>query len=171
MPNSATHRRQALHNEALLAAFDTETTPFRDWMVIAIFYAALHHIESYLATKNVHLHTHLGRENLIWAVHELRPIYDDYRRLKHRSELARYDAVAFSADQVRALSHRTGAHQVAHLRVALARDSRSTLFVITSARPCAPRPRRGGARPLRTLRRRRPRRSHRARLRSSQASA
>lgn len=119
MPNSATHRRQALHNEALLAAFDTETTPFRDWMVIAIFYAALHHIESYLATKNVHLHTHLGRENLIWAVHELRPIYDDYRRLKHRSELARYDAVTFSADQVRALQVTELAHIKSHISALL----------------------------------------------------
>jgi len=119
MPNGDIHRRQASHNEAFLAVLDVDTTPFRDWMVTAIFYAALHHIESYLATKNVHLHTHLGRDNLIWAVHELRPVYDSYRRLKHRSELARYEAVIFSAVQVRAMQTAELAHIKSHITALL----------------------------------------------------
>lgn len=119
MPSSAIHRQQASHNEAFLAALDVDTTPFRDWMVTTMFYAALHHIESYLATKNVHLHTHLGRENLIWAVHELRPVYDSYQRLKHRSELARYEAVTFSAEQVRAMQTVELAHIKSHIATLL----------------------------------------------------
>jgi hypothetical protein len=63
--------------------------------------------------------THLGRENFIWAVHELRPIYDAYRRLKHRSKLARYEAVTFSAAQVRALQATKLAHIKSHIAALL----------------------------------------------------
>ena len=61
----------------------------------------------------------LGRENLIWAVHELRPVYDSYQRLKHRSELARYEAVTFSAEQVRALQATELAHIKSHIATLL----------------------------------------------------
>lgn len=103
MPSVQVHQRQAQHNEAFVRSFDLDTTPYLDWVVTAMFYAALHLIDAYLATKDVHFSTHRGRDSLIWAVRELRPIYGAYRRLKHRSEEARYEGVDFKPQQVRCL--------------------------------------------------------------------
>jgi uncharacterized protein (UPF0332 family) len=115
MPSSLTHRQQARHNEEFIAFFDLDSTPYLDWVVTAIFYAALHLVDSYLATKGVHLSSHRGRDSLIWTVRDLRPIYSAYRRLKHRSEQARYDAVPFSNKQVRELLDRDLASIKVHL--------------------------------------------------------
>lgn len=115
MPSNLTHRQQAQHNEEFIASFDLDSTPYLDWVVTAIFYAALHFIDSYLATKGIHLSSHRGRDSLIWAVRDLRPIYSAYRRLKHRSEQARYDAVPFSSKQVRGLLNRELTSIKAHL--------------------------------------------------------
>ena len=67
MPSRLTHRQQAQHNEEFIASFDLDATPYLDWVVTAIFYAALHFVDSYLATKDIHLSSHRGRDSLIWA--------------------------------------------------------------------------------------------------------
>jgi len=53
MPSSLTHKQQAQHNEEFIASFDLDATPYLDWVVTAIFYAALHFVDSYLATKTL----------------------------------------------------------------------------------------------------------------------
>ena len=103
MPSAQVHRRQAQHNEAFIKSFDLDTTPYLDWVVTAAFYTALHLIDAYLDTRNIHLSTHRGRDSLIWSVRKLRPLYSAYRRLKHRSEEARYEGVGFKPQQVRSL--------------------------------------------------------------------
>ena len=65
MPSSLTHRQQAQHNEEFIASFDLDSTPYLDWVVTAIFYAALHFVDSYLAIRGVHLSSHRGRDSLI----------------------------------------------------------------------------------------------------------
>ena len=115
MPSSLTHRQQAQHNEEFIASFDLDSTPYLDWVVTAIFYAALHFVDSYLAIRGVHLSSHRGRDSLIWAVRDLRPIYSAYRRLKHRSEQARYEAMPFSSKKVQKLLNKELASIKAHL--------------------------------------------------------
>ncbi len=51
MGTKEAHHKKAQHNEDFFNHFDLKTTPFLDWVVTAIFYAALHHIRA-LASKN-----------------------------------------------------------------------------------------------------------------------
>ncbi len=89
MPNTAQHRGKAEHNEF----FVSETgNPFLDWAVCGTFYAALHYVEAYLATKNIHPSTHAGRISCIQRDSRLNAIYTDYRELLNESRDARYEA-------------------------------------------------------------------------------
>lgn len=68
-----------------------------------IFYAALHYVESFLADRNIYPETHLSRDRVFQQQQNLKPIYNQYRVLKTRSENARYDLQQFSPAEVRTL--------------------------------------------------------------------
>lgn len=103
MPAQDNHLRQAQHNEAFVASFNLDSTAYLDWVVTAIFYAALHYIESYLAILNIHPSTHQSRDRLFQQQQPLKQIYNQYRILKTRSENARYDLREFTSVEVRSL--------------------------------------------------------------------
>ncbi len=65
-----------------------------------MFYAALHYVEAYLATKKVHSGSHPVRDSNIHRDTTLRAIYPDYRELKDESRAARYDVAKFSKPDV-----------------------------------------------------------------------
>lgn len=70
------------------------------------FYAALHYVEAYLATKNPPMHSrnHSVRDSNIHSDPVLRAIYVDYRELESECHDARYDAsLAFSQGDVQRL--------------------------------------------------------------------
>ena len=46
MATEQAHLRQAQHNEQFLTTFDPAITPYLDWAVTVIFYAALHYIRT-----------------------------------------------------------------------------------------------------------------------------
>ena len=91
MPNEATHRSQAEHNERLARGLILLSPPFTDWAVTACFYAALHLVDSYFARLGSHPSTHGRREREIR--NHLPRIEHHYLRLKQYSLDARYQGV------------------------------------------------------------------------------
>ena len=91
----AQHLEQAQHNERFLATLDPASTPFRDWAVTIIFYAALHYLRALFAR---YLHANITRYgemdtafSRIDVCRRNPRIYDDDRQLKDDSRAARYD--------------------------------------------------------------------------------
>lgn len=90
MPYQKPHWRQAEHNRNLAEELITETPIlYRDWAVIAGFYAAVHFIESYRDYYNgSHSQDHLERKK--WVTKNLSSIDIQYRALYHASLSLRY---------------------------------------------------------------------------------
>jgi len=106
MAAKGAHVRQAEHNETFYSQL--LTTEFLDWAVTAIFYSALHYVDGYLATKNInpkfaHPPTHEVRTPLVGRESNLRHIWPQYRRLKDKSEAARYRIKHFTQGEVEGL--------------------------------------------------------------------
>ncbi len=101
MPGKAKHLAEAEWNEQ--AADALLQTQFADWAVVALFYAALHLVDAYLAST-VHPKDHTERFSVI-AVTPLERIYADHRELYQRSLDARYGCVAFSVTQAQAFKN------------------------------------------------------------------
>jgi hypothetical protein len=94
MPNLADHLLQARHNEEFYRA--TDKNAYSDWAVTAIYYAALHYIDSFLATTGmIDPGGHDVRDQQVRTRAELRPIGQLYFRLKSRSRNARYYCARF----------------------------------------------------------------------------
>jgi hypothetical protein len=91
LSNAKDHRTKAEHNENFAA---TLSSPFHDWAVTVIFYAAVHYIEAYFAKEKPPYHSpnHPLRDSAIGKTAFLKPIWKDYRELKNQSGLARYEA-------------------------------------------------------------------------------
>ncbi len=104
MPIAAVHSRQAAHNKAFLAEFNLTETIYLDWAVTVMFYVALHLVETYLATKDLHPTAHRIRDDYLSRTADLRPIYRSYRELEHHSQKARYQGTRFSIETVETLS-------------------------------------------------------------------
>lgn len=103
LPKKAEHSGKAAQNDFFVS---TLGNPFWDWAVTAKFYAALHYVEAYLATKNptVHSRNHSVRDSNIQADPLLRTLYVDYRELESECHDARYDAsLTFSQADVNRL--------------------------------------------------------------------
>lgn len=94
MPARAAHIAQAEHNEALYDHLAYASPAYADWQVTALFYAALHYVDAYLAsTANPqHPANHAVREGFVRNEPNLRQVYVHYRELKERSIEARYSA-------------------------------------------------------------------------------
>jgi len=104
MATERAHLYQAQHNERFLTIFDLTNTPYLDWAVTVIFYAALHYIRA-LAAKhyftNISRYGDLDRVFHRVTVFQQNPnIYTDYRQLKDDSRAARYDMRVFSPQEV-----------------------------------------------------------------------
>ncbi len=106
MPAESIHARQTQHNEEYLDTFDLGVTPYLDWAVTVMFYTALHYVEWYLATKNLHPADHTIRDSYLQRTRDLKPIWPDYRRLKDRSEKARYEGALFMVEEAQKLKSR-----------------------------------------------------------------
>jgi len=105
MPDVAVHSRQAKHNKAFLTEFNLIQTAYSDWAVTVMFYTALHLIEAYLATKDLHPVGHGVRDDYLTKMTVLKPIYQPYRELRHYSEKAHYRGVRLTTDVIGTLSN------------------------------------------------------------------
>lgn len=88
MPTPEEHREQAGANVELHEKLLLEEAHL-DWALVAIAYAALHHIDSYLDPH--HPPDHHDRERSMSLHAPLRKIWPLYRVLMERSEDARYE--------------------------------------------------------------------------------
>ena len=102
MPTKKEHIEKARHNEQFFSSFNINTTPFLDWGVNGIFYAALHYIDSYLATNGENPGGHRERFELIQGDPNLgQLIFFHYRSLKDDCDGGRYDMKVFLPDEIR----------------------------------------------------------------------
>jgi hypothetical protein len=71
-----------------------------DWALIATFYAAMHYVESYLATKGQHVRSHTTRDGYVGRDANLKKIYNQYQDLKCYGYNARYEMTSFHSTDV-----------------------------------------------------------------------
>ena len=88
MPGKQEHLDQARHNSNFSKAFDRNR--YSDWAATALFYAGLHYIDAFLATRNINPGSHDKRDKYVSMVRELKPIAAHYWKLKNSSRNARY---------------------------------------------------------------------------------
>jgi len=104
MASREVHLAQACHNEAL-ANLLTQTMEYRDWVITAAFYAAVHYAEAFFFSVQgiEHSETSVDRDEqgkLLDSIHRWRRrllqvhstgvAYVCYRNLQEASEIARY---------------------------------------------------------------------------------
>src|SRR5205823_2251134 len=94
---------KAKHDEQFVSSCDPKTSPFIDWAITGLFYAALHYVEAFFATQNRHSADHRARDSAIRRDPDLRAIYDDYNELKNFSINARYYMARFTEADLTAL--------------------------------------------------------------------
>jgi hypothetical protein len=100
MPTSDQHYRKALKN---IDFYESVSSTHPDWAMTGLFYAALHLVDAYLATKTVdglHPENHNHRDDCLGKVSELKPIYGHYRALQDFGHRARYKMNAYTQTQV-----------------------------------------------------------------------
>lgn len=101
MPDQNEHIKKAKHNESFYASLEIDSTPYKDWVVTGIFYTALHLIDAYLATKNIHPFSHGMRDDWVKKNRELDHIWLFYRDLKEFRMKASYKIHEFDAEEVK----------------------------------------------------------------------
>ena len=97
MANADKHKQQASHNEKFYCLIKDH--PFYDWAATGLFYAAIHYIEGYLSTKKITVGNHRDRLSCISKISDLKPIYNQYRRLYDTSVNARYKFLKINKKQ------------------------------------------------------------------------
>ncbi len=99
MSSKQEHIKWAEHNEAFIDSLNLDATPYRDWVVTGMFYAAVHYVEAYLATRNKHSRDHRARDSTVKRL--LPAISHNYRSLKDESINARYYGYRPSTSNIR----------------------------------------------------------------------
>jgi hypothetical protein len=85
------HQRKAEHNMVFSEDVTGLAGDYKDWQIIAIFYAAMHLVQGYFAAKSsLYPQTHQDRDHAIADDVRLRVIYFQYRELKTASLHSRY---------------------------------------------------------------------------------
>lgn len=82
---------QSNHNARFSRYLERDTPLYRDWEITALFYSALHIVESYLSKTAGEVKSHTARRDLIRD--HLGDISNEYRKLKELSGKARYDCL------------------------------------------------------------------------------
>ena len=90
MPREDQHRQKAGLNEAFAERLDASDATCENWAVVAAFYSALHHIQSYFAKHSVEAKSHEERFDQIKKDEKLRPALPSYKYLYTLSLTARY---------------------------------------------------------------------------------
>ena len=90
MPDKIEHLEIARQNEHFVQSLDLSSGVARGWASTAAFYAALHYVEAFFATRGTHFSHHRSRDNNLVLHSETRSIYDQYCELKNISSRARY---------------------------------------------------------------------------------
>jgi hypothetical protein len=100
VPSKLEHVTKADGNAAFALSLTLDNQIRIDWALVALFYAAMHYVEAYLAVSNQHLKSHATRDNVIGRDAYLKRIYVEYQDLKFYGFSSRYEACAFRAHDV-----------------------------------------------------------------------
>lgn len=87
--NKYTKNKELLNNELNIASCSNY-----DWIVIVVFYSALHLVEGELAKSNLHTDRHIERNGMVNMYHAFIKIRAAYKFLYDRSIVARYHATS-----------------------------------------------------------------------------
>jgi len=90
MANLSEHIRKARNNEVFATTFWPARSRYADWAITVYFYAAVHFVEAYFATIEIHCNNH-GQRNQEVAKRFPRRIASHYLRLYRESRRARYE--------------------------------------------------------------------------------
>jgi len=91
----AAHLSKAQANETFRATFDTNSASGLEWSITVAFYAAVHYVQAYFASKGQTYMSHKLRDSAIQRDVSVRAIYSDYRALEDWSRDARYEHGGF----------------------------------------------------------------------------
>jgi hypothetical protein len=98
MPTKDQHYKKSKKN---IEFYEDIVNTHPDWAMTGLFYAALHLVDSFLATKQppdgIHPEKHLFRTKVFNTVSELRNLYPHYRALEDFGHKARYTMNAFTS--------------------------------------------------------------------------
>ncbi|WP_263411098.1 hypothetical protein [Terriglobus tenax] len=93
--------QKAQGNETFAAALATDSPVRIGWKLVAIFYAAVHFVEAYLAkTLNQHVKSHTTRDGYLSREANLRKVRTEYGHLKYYGYNSRYEMDVFTVDDV-----------------------------------------------------------------------
>jgi uncharacterized protein (UPF0332 family) len=108
MPALSSHQAKAEHNQAFAASIDA-SSPYRDWIVAALFYSALHFVSALLHKLGYgdQWHDDHGKMTRLLATvaqlkHEAQ-LRDDYRQLRDDRWEAQYKMREFTQSEIEAL--------------------------------------------------------------------
>jgi hypothetical protein len=99
VPSRRDHITKADGNAAFALSLPLDRQANIDWALIALFYAAMHYVEAYLA-PGYHLKSHEARDSYINKEAHLRRIFAEYQHLKFFGFNARYEIAGFKAEDV-----------------------------------------------------------------------
>jgi hypothetical protein len=86
------HLEKSQRNEQFARTIDTSSVAGLEWAITVKFYAGLHFIQAYFASRTGRVPiTHDNRSTSIHKDAMISGAYDDYRELKDMSRAARYD--------------------------------------------------------------------------------
>ena len=94
------HLSKAQHNKEFFESFDINKTKFRDWVVVGVFYTAIHYYEAYFANFGKHSRSHEISDDWILNDKGIEETYDDYRELKQYRWYASYRNKNFTPQEI-----------------------------------------------------------------------
>lgn len=98
MGNMRFHIDKAERNEQFFLHHNLRTSPFNEWGVTVLFYAAVHYVDAVLAQESgLHPTKHPDRNTGVAKSPTIGLIYSAYKDLYDRSKDARYTHITFPA--------------------------------------------------------------------------
>ncbi len=88
---SPEHLAKAQQNELFASELGLSSGVHIDWTITILFYAAVHYVQAYFATRGKTFHMHRSRDSALGRDPNISGIYQDYRELEHFSRQARYE--------------------------------------------------------------------------------
>ena len=95
MPSLNQHLPLAENNESFADSITSLPARFPDWEITALFYSALHYVDAFLSTQDIHPRS---QDSRIRSIRSFAESWEDYRDLYQLSLHARYNTVSFSTE-------------------------------------------------------------------------
>lgn len=100
MATAREHLDWAEQNEAFARSLDRKYQVDINWTITALFYSAVHYVDSYFAARGTRPPDHETREKQIRELLFFTSIRKDYKRLKDMSREARYELAPYGEREV-----------------------------------------------------------------------